>query len=313
MDVIFNCSNCSQKLAVDEAAVGQEIACTTCGTRLTVPPPALNRTPPPLPQSPLAEPAPTAGAKAAGPPSEAVTETAKPTAPMDLRGSLGQSLRFYASNANQVWFFTMRSGFRALGALFEGRLFQLGLAVTDYFLKLKSRQPSPDANFARIMELTSSQLGGATGGVFRGMGAAIFAVLLGVIGTPLCFVVGLAVGTVSGAGGLIGVLAALGVLSVAAFMYFRALATMVLGLGVAVKLGPGEFERRKEEAASLLKGKEIPFALYLSKAFFISLSGIVLCFMGIFLTIPCFPAAMYIGMINALGITEQDVDRFLER
>jgi hypothetical protein len=26
-----------------------------------------------------------------------------------------------------------------------------------------------------------------------------------------------------------------------------------------------------------------------------------------------FPAAMYVGMINTLGITEQDVDRFLKQ
>ncbi|MBM4085571.1 MAG: hypothetical protein FJ272_12330, partial [Planctomycetes bacterium] len=132
-----------------------------------------------------------------------------------------------------MWFFTMRSGFRGIGALFGGKLFQLGLAVTDFFLRLKSGQPSPDANFARIMDLTATQLGAASEGGMRGIGSAIFAVLLGVIGAPACLLLGLAVGAISGHGGWVGVIAALVVLALAVFMYFRALATMVLGLGVA--------------------------------------------------------------------------------
>lgn len=39
MDVIFNCPNCEQELAVDAAAAGSEIQCPTCNTSLTIPTP----------------------------------------------------------------------------------------------------------------------------------------------------------------------------------------------------------------------------------------------------------------------------------
>ena len=37
MDVIFNCTNCEQELAVDAAAAGSEIQCPTCNTKLVIP------------------------------------------------------------------------------------------------------------------------------------------------------------------------------------------------------------------------------------------------------------------------------------
>jgi hypothetical protein len=37
MDIIFNCTNCEQELAVDADGAGSEINCPTCGTTLTVP------------------------------------------------------------------------------------------------------------------------------------------------------------------------------------------------------------------------------------------------------------------------------------
>ena len=39
MDVIFNCTNCEQELAVDATAAGSEIQCPTCNTALVVPMP----------------------------------------------------------------------------------------------------------------------------------------------------------------------------------------------------------------------------------------------------------------------------------
>lgn len=39
MDVIFNCPNCEQELAVDAAAAGSEIQCPTCNRTLTIPAP----------------------------------------------------------------------------------------------------------------------------------------------------------------------------------------------------------------------------------------------------------------------------------
>jgi DNA-directed RNA polymerase subunit RPC12/RpoP len=37
MDIIFNCSNCDQELAVDADGAGSEINCPTCGTSVKVP------------------------------------------------------------------------------------------------------------------------------------------------------------------------------------------------------------------------------------------------------------------------------------
>lgn len=37
MDIIFNCTNCEQELAVDASGAGSELNCPTCGTTLVVP------------------------------------------------------------------------------------------------------------------------------------------------------------------------------------------------------------------------------------------------------------------------------------
>jgi hypothetical protein len=265
--------------------------------------------PEPTPE-PVESPTPAAPAPEAAPPE--AQPKAEAAAQRGLLGSLTEALWLYARNADRVWFFTMRSGFGAIGALFQGKVFQVGLAVTDFFLRLKSRQPSPDANYTRIMDLSSEQLGGSLAGAIRGIGLAIFAVLFGAIGAPVCFVLGLVVGAIAGRGVLVGFIAALVVLALASFMYFRALATMVLGLGVAIKFGPAGLESRREEAQSLLRRKMVPFALFLDMSFGIALLGLLLLIVGIFVTIPYFPTAMYVGMINTLGITEQDVEKFLK-
>jgi len=37
MDIIFNCPNCEQELAVDSAGAGTEIECPSCGETITIP------------------------------------------------------------------------------------------------------------------------------------------------------------------------------------------------------------------------------------------------------------------------------------
>jgi hypothetical protein len=37
MDIIFNCPECQQELAVDNSGAGTEIDCPTCGVKITVP------------------------------------------------------------------------------------------------------------------------------------------------------------------------------------------------------------------------------------------------------------------------------------
>jgi hypothetical protein len=61
MDIIFNCPNCDQELAVDQSGAGSQIECPSCGENLTIPstgkvttgslPPV---TPPPFLASPIA-------------------------------------------------------------------------------------------------------------------------------------------------------------------------------------------------------------------------------------------------------------------
>jgi len=53
MDIIFNCPECQQELAVDSSGAGTEIECPTCGEKITVP-----QAPPPstaVPAAPAAE------------------------------------------------------------------------------------------------------------------------------------------------------------------------------------------------------------------------------------------------------------------
>ncbi|MFZ1072894.1 MAG: hypothetical protein WAO21_05605 [Verrucomicrobiia bacterium] len=49
MEIIFNCPNCEQELAVDSEGAGSEIKCPTCGEKITIPnkPPEPASAPPP--------------------------------------------------------------------------------------------------------------------------------------------------------------------------------------------------------------------------------------------------------------------------
>lgn len=37
MDIVFNCPNCDQQMAVDQSGVGSEIECPSCGEHITIP------------------------------------------------------------------------------------------------------------------------------------------------------------------------------------------------------------------------------------------------------------------------------------
>ncbi len=37
MNILFNCTNCSQEMSVEEAAIGMEIDCPNCGEKLVIP------------------------------------------------------------------------------------------------------------------------------------------------------------------------------------------------------------------------------------------------------------------------------------
>jgi len=37
MDIVFNCPNCEQELAVDQAGAGSQIECPSCGETITIP------------------------------------------------------------------------------------------------------------------------------------------------------------------------------------------------------------------------------------------------------------------------------------
>lgn len=38
MDIVFNCPNCDQELAVDQSGAGTQIECPSCGETITIPP-----------------------------------------------------------------------------------------------------------------------------------------------------------------------------------------------------------------------------------------------------------------------------------
>jgi DNA-directed RNA polymerase subunit RPC12/RpoP len=68
MDIVFNCPNCEQELAVDQSGAGSQIECPACGEHITIPatgktttgplpavtPPPVGKSPtPPAPKPPL--------------------------------------------------------------------------------------------------------------------------------------------------------------------------------------------------------------------------------------------------------------------
>jgi ribosomal protein S27E len=66
MDIIFNCPNCDQELAVDQAGAGSQIECPNCSENLTIPASSTGKVttgslppvpPPPVATSPIATPA----------------------------------------------------------------------------------------------------------------------------------------------------------------------------------------------------------------------------------------------------------------
>jgi DNA-directed RNA polymerase subunit RPC12/RpoP len=58
MDIVFNCPNCDQELAVDSSGAGTDIECPSCHETITIPSPPANATPdapaPSLAASPIA-------------------------------------------------------------------------------------------------------------------------------------------------------------------------------------------------------------------------------------------------------------------
>jgi DNA-directed RNA polymerase subunit RPC12/RpoP len=58
MDIIFNCPNCEQELAVDSSGAGTDIECPSCHETITIPDPPQKFPPPPA----VAEPAASVGA-----------------------------------------------------------------------------------------------------------------------------------------------------------------------------------------------------------------------------------------------------------
>ena len=59
MDIVFNCPNCEQELAVDQAGAGSQIECPSCGEHITIPTGGKVTTGS-LPPAPLPPPAPAA-------------------------------------------------------------------------------------------------------------------------------------------------------------------------------------------------------------------------------------------------------------
>jgi hypothetical protein len=108
-----------------------------------------------------------------------------------------------------------------------------------------------------------------------------------------------------------GLLGFLGALFLAGLVYFRSIAILVLNAGLFIKFGPGDITAHNTEINAILKQHAMPFAFYCLVAAIASYVGIIFCCVGIFLTIPYMAVAMYVGMINTLGIQVSDIDKFL--
>jgi DNA-directed RNA polymerase subunit RPC12/RpoP len=56
MDIVFNCPNCEQELAVDQSGAGSQIECPSCGETITIPAAPGKITTGPLPTAPAPAP-----------------------------------------------------------------------------------------------------------------------------------------------------------------------------------------------------------------------------------------------------------------
>jgi DNA-directed RNA polymerase subunit RPC12/RpoP len=65
MEIIFNCPNCGQELAVDDAGAGSEIPCPTCSETITIPGKAPSAAPVPVDEAQAPRLAPSAMASSA--------------------------------------------------------------------------------------------------------------------------------------------------------------------------------------------------------------------------------------------------------
>jgi DNA-directed RNA polymerase subunit RPC12/RpoP len=83
MDIVFNCPECQQELAVDNSGAGSEIECPTCGGKITVPP-----APPPN----AAAPAPPAAEQTASPIAASAAAKVEMHLKVPVRDKPGESL-----------------------------------------------------------------------------------------------------------------------------------------------------------------------------------------------------------------------------
>ena len=147
--------------------------------------------------------------------------------------------------------------------------------------------------------------------MFKVMGPAIFAVILAPIIAPIGGLMGSGLGRSVGLGFPLGLLGFFGPLLVAAVIYSRSIAVLMLNVGLFIKFGPGDGEDHEKEIRLILKKYTMPFAFYICISGLASCTGIICCCVGIFITSPYVAVAMYVGTINILGIKASDIEKFL--
>ena len=105
MDIVFNCPNCEQELAVDQSGSGSQIECPACNATITIPPPGRPTTgplpavtPPPSGPTPTSSPAAKVSLNLKVPvrdkPSEMLVEKHKPVLEIVQKGA-GKRLRIH--------------------------------------------------------------------------------------------------------------------------------------------------------------------------------------------------------------------------
>ena len=104
MDIVFNCPNCDQELAVDQSGAGTQIDCPACNQTITIPaagkvttgslPPA---TPPPPAPTSIAPPAPKPALHLKVPVSDKPTASLieKPKPPLDVSAKGDKKIRIH--------------------------------------------------------------------------------------------------------------------------------------------------------------------------------------------------------------------------
>jgi hypothetical protein len=236
------------------------------------------------------------------------SEQGSPQRKLEQFKLLGESVSLGLSNLGEVLGTTYTCGFAAIGALLSGRIFNAYLAWCAYVIALREGTPEPRKRFEQVLALPREKAivlpsilplmlaGGLVGigmAIVLMIGLPIFGLLsfFSSILLPLFFVVAVFWG--------------------AMMLMFRIQARYVLGAIAAAKCAAPGSTFDESMVKQVIEPLLWPWSVLCATALLFGSMGMILCCIGSIVTVPLFALAMYLGAVDAIGLTTEDIDRFL--